>query len=364
MTTPPLPEPSEPFELPPPRTGGWLGAVAVGLAAAATLATWTAAWMSSAGIGVPVILVPVLAFLPYVAVALLVVSFTVWTLVPDRVLAMVTVAAATVGPLVQWGPSWAAHPDPDVGTPVRVMSWNVRRLWGDPEDEADATGCVIDAITETNPDAVVLLEVTQHDIARLSETLDLDCTWGTYRRRDHTDASGVAACSHGSAWRRQDGQVLTYTEADDWQFVTSSLSDGAHTLVLMGAHLSPYQLLDRPMERAMGAASRLPVVAASQSRQTATLAAFAEATDGPVVLAGDFNSSRDTPPHASLRRILRDTWEVGASGMVGTVRIGGWLPVRIDHIYASPDLGIVHTEVHETTCSDHRALVTDLRVQP
>jgi len=82
----------------------------------------------------------------------------------------------------------------------------------------------------------------------------------------------------------------------------------------------------------------------------------------PAVLAGDFNSTRDMSLHYLLRDRLVDTFDVEGSGIGATVRVGGWLPLRVDFIYSTPDIDVNTARVMAMDCSDHRPMVSELLV--
>ncbi|MCB9680010.1 MAG: endonuclease/exonuclease/phosphatase family protein [Alphaproteobacteria bacterium] len=348
------------FRVPRPRRGG----PAITGIAVLTLAVWLLAWGSAVSTlvvdALPATLVALLAFLPYVAGVALGVLFVLWTLAPDHRGMPWFLAAALLVPLAWWGPTWARRPLATDGTPVRVMTWNVRRLWGVPEDEHDATACVVAAIEAADPDVVVLQEVTAADLGRLSDGAALTCTWGTYRTRDAATGSGIAVCArHG--WALQ-GAPEPFVDGDDWRYVRAVVRHGDADLGVLGVHFQPFQLLDDPVGHLSRAVTRLPAIAAAHTAQGEALLARVDDSERPVVVAGDFNSTRDTPLHAVLRRHLVDAWEAGAVGMAGTVNVLGWLPMRIDFLYVTPNLGVADTSMPPAACSDHRPVVTDLRI--
>lgn len=83
-------------------------------------------------------------------------------------------------------------------------------------------------------------------------------------------------------------------------------------------------------------------------------------SDGePTILLGDFN----TPPHsegsALLSKYLRDTFWVGGFGY-GYTFDDDYPCLRIDYIWASPQMGVVSSQVLKPHLSDHRPLLTEL----
>jgi endonuclease/exonuclease/phosphatase family metal-dependent hydrolase len=82
----------------------------------------------------------------------------------------------------------------------------------------------------------------------------------------------------------------------------------------------------------------------------------------PVVVAGDFNATRDLP---SFHAFLDDGWcdVADGHGMLSTWGAGGRLPplLRLDHVLVSPDVGV--RDVHRTRSvgSDHLGMLADLQ---
>ena len=92
-------------------------------------------------------------------------------------------------------------------------------------------------------------------------------------------------------------------------------------------------------------------------------AAAARDGGGPVILAGDFNSSQD---HAAFRRIL-DTGLRDAARLAGSDRTPSWpartLPVigaQIDHVLVSKDFSANDAHFLDLADTDHRALLVDV----
>lgn len=116
----------------------------------------------------------------------------------------------------------------------------------------------------------------------------------------------------------------------------------------------PATALERVVERA-------PTVTASQDAQIDALLAEVASLPGAAIVGGDFNSTRDTPFHARLRRTLVDAYEAGNQGFAGTVDLLDMLSLRVDYLYASPDLAVVDAEILPAGCSDHRPVLARLR---
>lgn len=101
--------------------------------------------------------------------------------------------------------------------------------------------------------------------------------------------------------------------------------------------------------------------ASARSRQYAGLTAIAGGLEGPLVIAGDFN----TPPRGRLyRRFCRrftDSFRAAGFGFGYTFRSD--VPVeRIDHIFVGEGLSVISCRASRVSMSDHRPVVADLAV--
>jgi endonuclease/exonuclease/phosphatase family metal-dependent hydrolase len=305
-----------------------------------------------------------LLVLPYLFLAASVAGFVLWSIFPDRA----SLGLVTVSPLLfmlmVWGATWPSDGlvNPE-GETVRLMTYNVRRLWGDPLNEAPAAGCVGEVIEESEPDVVALLEVSEENVAELSQRYGLTCHHASYRKSEASHVGGLAVCTRGTRWRLSSGSGNKYLDDMDWFYLSSEVERNGRTLNVLAVHLYPYTV-----SRYAGRSGRsifdlgrdsVDVVRA-QGAQSAALLERVSRFNDPTILAGDFNSTRDFAMHSALRGHLTDTFEQGGFGFGGTVDLFDWLPLRVDFIYASDELGTVESKVINSNCSDHRPVVTEL----
>jgi endonuclease/exonuclease/phosphatase (EEP) superfamily protein YafD len=363
MLPPPQPTPALTFAPPPPRTGGRFGDLAVALTSVTLAVIWGAALLGGLFPSLPPTLILVLTVLPWVAVALAAWCFLLWTILPDHRAAPWLLAASVLAPVVQWGSSW-----PDLGVEpaeddLRVLTWNVRRLWGGPA-KGDPVACVAAILEQATPDVVLLQEVTRHDLDKLQRKVALDCVHTTYRDADDADDAGVASCTRGAAWTLIRGESIRYVTSHDWQYILGTFERGGQRFNALSVHLHPYRILQDPTSAIERAMERAPVVAASQDAQIDALLSEVHALPNPTIVGGDFNSTRDTPFHARLRWSLVDAYEAGSQGFDGTVDLLDMLSLRVDYLYTPSELPVVDAEILQTGCSDHRPVVARLRILP
>ncbi len=94
-----------------------------------------------------------------------------------------------------------------------------------------------------------------------------------------------------------------------------------------------------------------------QIRQAEGLSAWARTVDGPLVVAGDFNSVSS----ARIGRQIRDQGGLTpAPGWPGTwpAQLPAFATLTIDQVYRSPELAIVDRRLGLPTGSDHRPVIT------
>jgi endonuclease/exonuclease/phosphatase family metal-dependent hydrolase len=358
-------------ERPPARarlTGGWFGAIVTGLLVllAAGLGALVFGGRDLAAPPVPVAIGT--AVLPYLFLALGCLTCVAWILLPDRWLLPVIVAGLLVGSGVAWGPGWSPQPQVAEGDELRVLTWNVRRLWGAPDDGGDAFACVTNAVREAHPDVLALLEVSAEDVKRLSSDLGLRCAHTPYRGGGDAQQGGIAACSAGDRWRLRSGEGQRFVDDEDWSYVFSELASEGRVFNLLAVHLYPYgfdiarRITRGPPEpeELLALGEKVSRVARGQSDQSAALLDRVGRLKDPTVIAGDFNSTRDAALHHAMRAHLTDVWEQSGFGFGGTVRLFEWLPLRVDHIYTSADFAVRDAAVLTAGCSDHLPVVADL----
>lgn len=293
------------------------------------------------------LLTGLLFVLPHLWVAHGVGVFTAWCVLPDRLTFPVVLGLSFVGGLGLWGPglaSWGVDGDDT----VRVLSWNIQRLWGGPGEEG-APACVADVLLREDPDVVALMEVSENNLEQLA-SVGLSCVHTTYTSTEGKQRGGLAVCGRNGWTVRGSGD--RYVDPEDWSYLAAEVTDGERVFNVLAVHLLPHHL--------GASATATERVAARQANQSRALLERVERFVDPTVVAGDFNSTRDFHLHAALRGLLTDTWEAGGIGFGATKYVENWLPLRIDFIYASDAFEVARTTLPSGACSDHGAVQTEL----
>ena len=295
------------------------------------------------------LLVVMVTVLPYLYGAAGTAAFAAWCILPDRrslpaLLAVVSIAAG-----VLWGPSFPARPQRAEGVSLTAISWNVQRFWG---GEDDPVQCVVDGIVAADPDVVTLLEISRDALEAVQERLHLTCVHSDYFGTDDASRGGLAVCARRDVFTVS-GSGHAFSDEDAWQYVSAEITGQGRQFNVVGVHLQPYWPLTGAVMRqsvsdlAQGepgsllAASRDgAAVVARQGRQSSALLERVSLYQDPTLILGDFNSTRDSALHTELRRSFVDTFARGSRGFGATVHALGWLPLRVDYIYATPDFAV------------------------
>lgn len=240
--------------------------------------------------------------------------------------------AACFALLAAVGPQWFPHgPEPDAGAPVvRLYSANLYYL-------NDDVAAIRASIEEADADVVVLIELGRNAAGRIDEVLEGYPHRAASMRMDNT--RGPSRSVIGSRWPL----ATLPDEPDGLHAVTSVIRTPLGRLNVVGVHLTrPW-----PFQEQWG-----------QISQTMALQEVVERLNGPVVVAGDFNSVSSA---RIGRQVRRDIGLHPAPGFPGTwpAPLPGPLGVTIDQVYASSDLAFVRRRLGRANGSDHRAVVTE-----
>lgn len=158
------------------------------------------------------------------------------------------------------------------------------------------------------------------------------------------------------------------------KFQWMDVDTGEDTLRIINAHLASirlggadYQLLRNPEDHdeetvtsgLRNLVKRFVLASAYRAQQTEELMAFATQSPHPVIICTDMN---DTPTSFAYQRIhgtFPDAFSSAGKGW-GATLVSSPFPLRIDHIFASPDMQVVSHRVLPQVLSDHRGIMAEL----
>jgi len=229
----------------------------------------------------------------------------------------------------QWFPEASK---PDLSAPiVRIYSANVFHLNHD-------TDRIRQSIEAADPDIVVLIELASDPALKIDQLLAGYPHRVASTRLDQT--RGPSRSLIASRW-----PLTAWVDPPDGlHAVAATGQTPIGPINLLGVHLTrPW-----PFQHSWG-----------QISQTMALEAFVEDLDGPVLVAGDFNSVSSARIGKQVQR------EIGlrpAPAFSGTWPDGlpAGLGITIDQVYASAHLAFISRKLGRPNGSDHRPVVTEI----
>jgi vancomycin resistance protein VanJ len=224
---------------------------------------------------------------------------------------------------------------------VRLLTCNLHRR----QLDASALGRFLD---DTQPDIVVLQDWSDAHKGKLFE----HDTWHLHRDDELLLAS------------RYPVEMLEDLGARFWPGRGGVVHYGVQTPMglvhVINVHLaSPHESLAAIFERIPGASQQLEANSAERLVESTVTSAFMKQIEGPVLVAGDFN----TPPNS---RIYAETWSEFPNAFASTSLGFGytyhtrWTSLRIDHILAGPGWHFQRCWIGPFVGSPHRPLVADI----
>jgi len=302
---------------------------------------WKAVWAIAAGLALvaimrflwhdglwPLLLANVLT--PYLFVAAWPVAMAAAV---GRRWRLLAVATALVLLHARWTliPLLARTPPPATGHSLRVVSANLLT-------DNRIPSALVDELVRLDADLYFLQELS----GRFDQDLERRGFWGRYpfhRRLVREDSFGSAIASRLPL---RDLQVFSLTDLPEMRAV---LSFEGRDVELLNIHLMP------PRN-----AGYVPIYRAG----TAGVMELVRGLDGrSFILAGDFNATPDSAFLAGMRTMADDSWELAGRGFGATWPNGQvpLPPIRLDHVFLSPDLTASAIQVGVGAGSDHRPLI-------
>lgn len=249
-----------------------------------------------------------------------------------RVAAGLALPVVIILTLVVWPQWFPSGPAPEAGAPeVRLYSANLYYLNTD-------TDRIRRSIEAADADVLVLIELASDPALRIADLLEGYPYRVASMRLDQTRGpSRSVIASRFPLTARAD-------PPDGLHSVAATARTPLGPINIVGVHLTrPW-----PFQSSWG-----------QISQTMALTAVVRDLNGPVVVAGDFNSISNARIGRQVRRGLGlhpapafpGTWPANLPSAVG---------LTIDQVYASPDLAYVSRRLGPPTGSDHRPVITEI----
>jgi endonuclease/exonuclease/phosphatase (EEP) superfamily protein YafD len=220
------------------------------------------------------------------------------------------------------------------GRRLRVVSANLLMVH-------EAPARLADELDRLDADVYFLQELSPH----WDDELDRRGFWRRYpfnKRLTSDDSFGTAIASRFPVrdldvfWSAELPQMRGVLRVDD------------RDIELLNVHLLPPRSLDYVPYYRQGANDLVAIVQRLGGKS--------------FIVAGDFNSTPDSSFAARMRGLSDDAWEAAGSGFGFTWPNGMFSlpPMRLDHVFVSPDLGVLRATLGVGLGSDHRPIVADV----
>jgi len=282
---------------------------------------------------------------------------------------------------------WGGRIIPDreqasAATSIRLMVWNVQRMGELSKPRGQQAKCIADVIRETKPDILALLEITAHQLSDLQREVSIspaNCKWSDYYGTGKKRFGGLAACILQSRLKLTILQRRQLGLPPGWKYlfveVQPQSSVSTMPVNFIALHVAPPKITEKRIANiisdiiagnAQGLSDLTDVLAdykkqvVLQGSQVSTALKQIKTFRDPTIVAGDFNSTRDSAIHAELRKNLTDTWSEAGWGFGASRYWGGFLPLRIDYIYVSHEFSVQTSQTIASDCSDHRPIVSEV----
>ena len=284
------------------------------------------------------------AFIPYGVLAWLVVTAVLLTSRRTAVKALALLTVAALALQVGWTRPYWPHAPAVESADLTVMTLNTYYGW------SDADQLVAEA-ERVRPDVVVLTEIT-------------DGTWDALQERGWTELLPHHVGEPGPGWNAS--ATMVFSRHPLAELPVSPTSD-EHFVLRMTTPDGPVTVI------AVHAANPMDGFESWESDLATIRDEAAAHLDGPLVVLGDFNATRE---HLPLRELL-DVGLSDAAEQAGT----GWLPtypskrfyqpfpdltypsvIGLDHVLVGPGLTGVAAHTFGLDLTDHRGLVAELAV--
>lgn len=204
-----------------------------------------------------------------------------------------------------------------------------------------------------------------------------DCMWTDYYGKGNESYGGLAAC----IWKKNSNIKLSRKRKlnlpPNWKYIfVEILKKKSHVnryLNFLTLHVAPPKINEDDLKNlakkffkkkakwiseANSILKRYEKQVGLQGKQIVNALSLIKRFKDPTIIAGDFNSTRDSALHVKLRQHLMDTWAKAGFGIGATRYWADLLPLRIDYIYVTNSFEVHSSNTISSDCSDHLPLVS------
>ena len=280
--------------------------------------------------------------------------------------------------------SFSRHVQTTAGSPIKVMSYNVRNfdLYNWSHNKASRKS-MMDSIATHNPD-VLLLQEYYTDNGKFNNDEYLKRLGYTYHQtaveliKKRTNVWGVSIFSKypiqngGNAIQQQ---VPTPYRKFPKRCAYADIKIHGQTIRFISIHMqsvhlsfNDYETIDNLKasnklnpRRVLIIIKKLKRAFIERGRQTETLRQFLQQSPYPVILGGDFNDTPASFTYQQIANLLDDTFIQKGRG-IGTTYNGNIPFLRIDYILKDHSFQTQDFKIINNLNSDHFAVVSDILI--
>jgi len=238
---------------------------------------------------------------------------------------------AIMGLCIPIGPSYTPKSS-DLS--VRVLTCNVHGQTLQPER-------LVALIADVHPDIIIL----QEWLAKYREDVFGDGQWNIDQDGEHCMATRF--------------RIDLAERVQFWSAVRYTIATPAGRINILNVHLgSPHIAMNAILHGIPGGKSDLEKNILQRENESSTIRQIAGTISGPLIIAGDFNLSFDSPIYLDNFGDLPDAFDKTGLGFGWTYRVK-WTSVRIDHILTSGGWICRDCRVGPDIGSPHRPVIAD-----
>lgn len=255
---------------------------------------------------------------------------------------------------------------------LKVMTFNTHSFRGQDSDTlmtADSGACEFLRIVDAEqPDVICLQEYFSPSRMNVSDSLvarGYTTRYGTHGPQANASTILFSRC-----------RLVKGHEMDKrTKFYADLRTKTGETVRVCVVHMDSYQLTDKDMEgfdklthakpdsTTRGLLGKFVETTRQHEEEwTDELLPLIEATDVPIIIAGDFNDTPASYIYQQITRHLTDPYVEQGRGL-GTTYHGPYPAFRIDYIFHSPELTPLSYKRIKTPISDHYPIVVTLKIE-
>ena len=249
-----------------------------------------------------------------------------------------------------WNLPWRALTQKPAGTPLRVVTYNIR-------NSADA----LEAVRKLKPDVICAQESSALNDPHLGSA-SLISGYASVTEDELTVISRYPIRSHRLI-RLPPVEPVSALQPTNQSFLEALIEVRRKPVRVIDVHVWTPDILGRlPRYASLGLKDRVTQFSLNRWVEVGRVLSEAAAGSVPVIVCGDFNTPPRGALYGALKTKLTDAFAASGWGL-GDTYSARWPLLRIDYVWTSDRLRAVGSFVAGEQGSDHRALIADLLLE-